>query len=214
MADQHQRRARGFERPPPAIRSSADRDGWSARRAAGCRARRRARGRAPHGALRRRRAFAGSSAPVRPSSPMTCARGAHRASGRARPRHRRARSQAGEVRLLRQVAQAVAGLDEASAAIRLQRAGGDPKQGRFARSVAPDEADFLAAPIDSSAASISGLPPSVSAMFCSSRRGGGIRAWVSPVARARSSSLAWLRHVLLRHLLAAPRFLGLYIGVA
>ena len=50
---------------------------------------------------------------------------------------------AGQVRLLRQIADGGAGLGEAAAAIGLGQAGGDLQQGGFARAVAPHQADTV-----------------------------------------------------------------------
>ena len=49
------------------------------------------------------------------------------------------RRKAGEIRLLRHVANGSAGLQEARAVIGLDQAGGDPEQRRFAGAVAPDQ---------------------------------------------------------------------------
>ena len=68
MADQHERRRANAPAPAPAIRWPAGRDGWSARPAAGCRARAPARGPAPRGAPRRPTGAPGPPRPVRPSS--------------------------------------------------------------------------------------------------------------------------------------------------
>ena len=68
-----------------AIRSPAGRDGWSARRAAGCRAPARARGRAPRGAPRRRRAAPGSSSPVEAEVVEQTRARDRRSSARPRP---------------------------------------------------------------------------------------------------------------------------------
>ena len=54
------------------------------------------------------------------------------------------RGEAGEVRLLRQVAHGGAGLHEARAAVGLDQPGGDLEQRRLARAVAADQADALA----------------------------------------------------------------------
>lgn len=54
------------------------------------------------------------------------------------------RGVAGEIRLLRQIANGRAGLDETLGMIRLDQACRDLEQGRLARTVAPDEADALA----------------------------------------------------------------------
>lgn len=52
--------------------------------------------------------------------------------------------EAGHVRLLRQIAHGGAGLHEAGTAIRCHQPGGDLEQGRFAGTIAPDQADALA----------------------------------------------------------------------
>ncbi len=59
VADQHQGASAGWPAPPPARRSPAGRDGWSARRAAGCRAPGRVPGPGRRGGPRRRRAAPG-----------------------------------------------------------------------------------------------------------------------------------------------------------
>ncbi len=145
VADDDERRAAAVEFAFQPFDGRRGRDGWSARRAAGCRARAPARARAPRGALRRRRA----------------ARGLRRREGRAAPADSAAligvvaraepgldigqrRGEAGEVRLLRQIADGRAGLHEARAAVGLDQAGGDLQQRRFARAVAADQADALA----------------------------------------------------------------------
>ena len=51
---------------------------------------------------------------------------------------------AGHVRLLRQIGEARRGLDEAGSAVERKLAGRDAKQGRLARSVAPDDGDAVA----------------------------------------------------------------------
>ncbi len=51
---------------------------------------------------------------------------------------------AGHVRLLRQIGEARGRLDEAASAIRIRQPGRDAEQGRFARSVAPDDGDPVA----------------------------------------------------------------------
>ena len=52
--------------------------------------------------------------------------------------------EAGHVRLLRQIGEARGRLDEAASPVSRHLAGGDAKQGRFARSVAPDDGDPVA----------------------------------------------------------------------
>ena len=54
------------------------------------------------------------------------------------------RGEAGEIRLLREITDRRAGLCEARAAIGLDKSGSDFQQRRFARAVAPDQADALA----------------------------------------------------------------------
>ena len=54
------------------------------------------------------------------------------------------RGEAGEIRLLRQIADGGAGLHEAAAAVGLDQAGRDLQQRRFAGAVAADQADPLA----------------------------------------------------------------------
>ena len=51
---------------------------------------------------------------------------------------------AGHVRLLRQIGEARRGLDEAGSAVERKLARRDAKQGRLARSVAPDDGDAVA----------------------------------------------------------------------
>ncbi len=87
------------------------------------------------------------------------------------------RGVAGEVRLLRQIADGGARLHEAAAAVRLDHAGRDLEQRRLARTVAADEADALPAETESSTPVNSGVPPKVSAMSLSWMRGGAMWAF-------------------------------------
>ena len=110
----HQRRALRRRARAPAIRWSAGRDGWSARRAAGCRAPAPARARARRGALRRPRGAPGSSLAVEAELFQQIAR-LVRVVGGPEPgldigERRRV---AGEIRLLRQIAHGGARLHEA-----------------------------------------------------------------------------------------------------
>ena len=111
---------------------------------------------------------AGSSSPVRPSAPAGSARDARSSPGAEAGLDIGERGRgAGEIRLLRQIADRRAGLHEPRAAVGLDQPGGDLEQGRFARAVAADQADALAGRDRELGAVSSGVPPKVSAMSLS-----------------------------------------------
>ena len=90
VADDDQRAAAAGELAAPAIRWSADRDGWSARRAAECRARAPARARARRAAPRRRRGGRDPRCRRGRAAPADSAPRTDRRRARGRLPHRRA----------------------------------------------------------------------------------------------------------------------------
>ena len=88
--------------------------------------------------------------------------------------------EAGQVRLLRQIADGGAGLGEAAAGIRLDQAGGDTQQGGFARAVAADQAQPVARPRRPvRRRPAAGEVPKLRLMSWSRSRGGGMAGGIA-----------------------------------